>query len=82
METPYFEIGEDIYDLEIELFNTKDGFVKLKRKVHAILNGKRLTDKYGNIIHLQSKEEKQEFKEKLEQDMTLNLFVQNKFKKT
>jgi hypothetical protein len=81
-ETPYFEIGDDVYDLEIERFNTENGFVKLKQKIQAILSGKVLTDKYGNKIQLQGKEEKQDFEEKLKQDFTLNLFVQKRFNKT
>jgi hypothetical protein len=81
-ETPYFEIGDDMYDLEIERFNTENGFVKLKQKIRAILSGKVLTDKYGNKIQLQGKEEKQDFEEKLKQDFTLNLFVQKRFNKT
>jgi hypothetical protein len=76
-EMPYIEVGKDIFDLEMEKYakNREQFIVKLK----SILQGNKHTDKYGNIIHLTTSLQKQEFAKKINLNLMLKDFMSGNF---
>ncbi len=74
-EMPYVlvDTNDKRFDLEIEKFvATKDleGFIK---KIKSLLKGEQLEDKYKNVAHLATDEDKKHFIENLKRDQTMPL---------
>ena len=70
---PYLEIGNTIFDLEIEKFaKNKEGFFA---KLKSMLAGDKHTDKYGNTIQLTTTEQKQEFLKKIKLNLMIKDFL-------
>ena len=70
---PYLEIGNTIFDLEMEKFaKDRESFLA---KLKSILRGNKHTDKYGNTIQLTTPEQRQEFLKKIK----LNLMIKGFF---
>lgn len=62
-EMPYIEIGNQIIDLEVELYkNRPEEFIQ---KLKSILQGNKVTGKYNSFIQLTTPEQKQEFIKKI-----------------
>jgi hypothetical protein len=77
-EMPYIEVGEDIFDLEMEKYaKNKDKFVQ---KLKSILQGNKYTDKYGNVIHLTTPQQKQEFAKKINLNLMIKGFLSGSIK--
>jgi hypothetical protein len=77
-EQPYIEIGKDIFDLEIEKYaKDKNKFVQ---KLKSILQGNKHTDKYGNVIHLTTPQQKQEFAKKVNLNLMIKGFLSGSIK--
>ena len=72
-EMPYIEVGKDIFDLEMEKYaKNKNKFVQ---KLKGILQGNKHTDKYGNVIHLTTPQQKQEFAKKINLNLMIKGFL-------
>lgn len=72
-EQPYVEVGEDIFDLEMEKYvKNKSEFVA---KIKSIIRGDKHTDKYGNVIHLTTPQQKQEFVKKIKLNLMIKGFL-------
>ena len=72
-EMPYIEVGEDIFDLEMEKYaNDKKRFIQ---KLKSILQGNKHTDKYGNVILLTTPQQKQEFAKKINLNLMIKGFL-------
>ncbi len=72
-EQPYIEVGEDIFDLEMEKYvKNKSEFVA---KIKSIIRGDKHTDKYGNVIHLTTPQQKQEFVKKIKLNLMIKGFL-------
>jgi hypothetical protein len=77
-EMPYIEVGEDIFDLEMEKYaKDKNKFVQ---KLKSILQGNKHTDKYGNVIHLTTPQQKQEFAKKINLNLMIKGFLSGSIK--
>jgi len=77
-EMPYIEVGEDIFDLEMEKYaKNKNKFVQ---KLKSILQGNKHTDKYGNVIHLTTPQQKQEFAKKVNLNLMIKGFLSGSIK--
>jgi len=72
-EMPYLEIGNVVFDFEIEKY-VKDR-EKFLAKLKSILQGDKHTDKYGNTIQLTAPEEKQEFLKKIKLNLMIKGFL-------
>ena len=75
---PYIEVGEDVFDLEMEKY-TKDK-KKFVAKLKSILQGNKHADKYGNIIHLTTPQQKQEFAKKINLNLMIKGFLSGNIK--
>jgi hypothetical protein len=72
-EMPYLEIGNTVFDLEMEKFaKDREGFLA---KLKSILRGDKHTDKYGNTIQLTIPEQKQEFLKKIKLNLIIKGFL-------
>jgi len=72
-EMPYIEIGDQIIDLEVELYKERpEEFIN---KLKSILQGDRVTGKYNSSIQLTTPEEKQEFLKKIKLNYMLKGFI-------
>lgn len=72
-EMPYIEVGEDIFDIEMEKYaNDKKLFIQ---KLKSILQGNKHTDKYGNVILLTTPQQKQEFAKKINLNLMIKGFL-------
>jgi len=68
----YIESGEQlIFDLEFERYVRKPNDFLLF--LQYILQGERYQDKYGDVIHLKSKKQKENFLKALQYDITFKL---------
>jgi hypothetical protein len=77
-EMPYIEVGNDIFDLEMEKYaKDKNKFVQ---KLKSILQGNKHTDKYGNVIHLTTPQQKQEFAKKVNLNLMIKGFLSGSIK--
>jgi GR25 family glycosyltransferase involved in LPS biosynthesis len=77
-EMPYIEVGNDIFDLEMEKYaKDKNKFVQ---KLKNILQGNKHTDKYGNVIHLTTPQQKQEFAKKVNLNLMIKGFLSGSIK--
>jgi hypothetical protein len=75
---PYIEVGNDVFDLEMERYaRDKKQFVQ---KLKSILQGNKHTDKYGNIIHLTTPQQKQEFAKKVNLNLMIKGFLSGSIK--
>ena len=73
-EMPYFETENgDIYDLEMELY--KDDLEGFRQKILDLLKGKKLTDKRGNSLWLQTEKQLGSFLSWLSTDNQVLLFL-------
>ena len=72
-EMPYIEIGDQIIDLEVELYKERpEEFID---KLKSILQGDKVTGKYYSSIQLTTPEEKQEFLKKIKLNYMLKGFI-------
>lgn len=77
-EMPWINFGGKIFDLEIE--KTADNHRQLISLLQDILTGKRLKDKYGQVIQLKSQSEKDTFIQALKNDNILKGFLKHTYK--
>jgi hypothetical protein len=78
MEMPYVEVEQDgktfPFDLELEKYaKDLEGFEDLLRD---IFQGKEVKDKYGNVIHLTTHEDKIHFIKSLQDSKVVEMFLQ------
>lgn len=72
-EMPYIEVSNQIFDLEMEQYKGRpEDFVQ---KLKNILQGEKHTDKYGNTIQLNTKEEKNIFLKKVKLNYIINSII-------
>jgi hypothetical protein len=77
-EMPYIEVGKDMFDLEMEKYvKNKKQFVQ---KLKSILQGNKHTDKYGNVIHLTTPQQRQEFAKKVNLNLMIKGFLSGNIK--
>lgn len=73
-EMPYIMYGNtDEFDLELEKYFNKNDFRGFLDKIEHLINGKEITDKYGNKARLDSPEKIKQFANSLKQDMSMPL---------
>lgn len=73
---PWIKFGDKIIDIEIENYNNGSEFIEWLTKA---FNGEKLTDKRGQILHLETTEEKQEFAYNLSMSKIFNIYVDKTF---
>jgi hypothetical protein len=75
-EMPWIKYGDSVFDLHIESFKDSSDFIQFLKD---ILTGKSFTDKYDNIISLQSIRQKLIFLKSLKKDKVFLSYVNRKF---
>jgi hypothetical protein len=84
LEMPHisFEVGGNHYDFDFELEKHQKDWFGLVRLMHNILASKSVKDKYGNVLRLETKEQKHRLVEELRNNQTFNLFLKRFYNKS
>lgn len=84
LEMPHisFDLQGKHFDFDLELEKHQKDWYGLVRLMHNILGSKSVEDKYGNVLNLGSKEEKEAFIEELRNNPFFNAFIKKFYNKT
>ena len=83
LEMPHisFELDGNHYDFDFELENHQRDWYGLVRLMHNILGSKAVKDKYGNVLNLNTKEQKEKLVEELRENFYFNAFLKKFYNK-
>lgn len=83
LEMPHisFEMNGKHFDFDLELEKHQKDWYGLVRLMHNILGSKSVKDKYGNVLSLSTREEKETFIEELRNNPMFNAFIKRFYNK-
>lgn len=84
LEMPHisFELQGKHFDFDLELEKHQKDWYGLVRLMHNILGSNSVKDKYGNVLNLSTREEKEAFVEELRNNPMFNAFIKRFYNKT
>jgi hypothetical protein len=84
LEMPHisFEVGGKLYDFDFELEKYQRDWYALVRLMHNILGSNVVKDKYGNVLKLNTREQKERLVEELRGNPYFNAFLKKFYNKS
>ena len=84
LEMPHisFVLQGKHFDFDLELEKHQKDWFGLVRLMHNILASNSVKDKYGNVLNLSTREEKEAFVEELRSNLMFNTFIKRFYNKT